>query len=129
MSKVRVLICGDRDWSCFRCIRALVVTLPKDAVVIEGEARGADRMARIAAEESLLEVLPFPAKWDSYGPSAGPIRNREMLKVGAPTRVVAFHNDIAQSKGTKHMVETARAAGVPVEVRTCPHRKDGATNE
>lgn len=115
----RVLVCGDRDWTCARCIGRLMTSLGLDAVVIEGEARGADRMARIAAIGRGLSVDRYPALWNTYGPAAGPIRNRQMLVDGKPTRIVAFHNDIESSRGTKNMVEQGRRAGLPVEIWVC----------
>src|SRR5690348_14955119 len=111
---MRVLICGDRNWSDFEAVRRVVSTLPAGTVVIEGEARGADSMARIAAYEAGLDVLRFPAKWDELGRRAGPLRNIQMLQEGAPTHVIYFHADLDSSKGTKHMVGIARKAGLPV---------------
>lgn len=59
-------------------------------------------------------ILSFPAEWTEYGKAAGPIRNREMLRSGKPDLVTAFHRDLNQSKGTRDMVEQARAATIPV---------------
>jgi hypothetical protein len=111
---MRVLICGDRNWSDFDAICDVVASLPSDAVVIEGEARGADSMARRAAEMRGLKVERYPAKWDEFGKRAGPIRNHQMLKEGSPTHVIYFHDSIEASKGTAHMVAISRSAGVPV---------------
>ena len=84
--------------------------------VIEGEARGADYLARLAAEELGIRVLPFPAEWKKYGKRAGSIRNQRMLDEGKPNFVLAFHNDIGNSKGTRDMVKRARKAGILVEI-------------
>lgn len=81
-------------------------------VVIHGDARGADRMAGSVAREIGMMVIPVPAKWEEHGRSAGPIRNRAMLKLG-PDLVVAMHGRIASSKGTKDMLNVAEQAGVP----------------
>lgn len=108
----RILICGDRNWSNKSLLRAFVVSVPKNSVIIEGECRGADKMAREAAEELGLEVLGFEVDW-SVGRAGGPIRNKKMLLEGRPTHVVAFHENIAKSKGTKNMLEQAIKAGVP----------------
>jgi hypothetical protein len=45
-------------------------------------------------------------------------RPEAMLRLTSPDLVLAFHPDITQSKGTKHMVGIAEAAGVPVKVFT-----------
>lgn len=82
--------------------------------IIEGEARGADTLARKYAERHKIHVLPFPAQWDLHGKAAGPIRNTEMLRVGKPDLVIAFM--AKDSRGTKNMVSQAEKAGIPVYV-------------
>ncbi len=113
----RVLICGDRDWTDSGPIRRLISRLvPGRDVVIEGEARGADRMARNLAKQAGIQVIPFPADWVAQPKAAGPIRNTQMLKEGRPDVVVAFHASLGVSKGTRHMVLLALRAGVPTRV-------------
>jgi hypothetical protein len=41
--------------------------------------------------------------------------NERMLAAGA-TLVLAFHPDLEKSRGSKHLVELARAAGITVQV-------------
>ena len=112
---MRLLICGDRDWWDKSLIEQYII-LYKPSVIIEGNARGADRMAGEAAKEFGIELEVYPADWNTYGKAAGPIRNTQMLKEGKPDKVLAFHDDIEASKGTKNMVTQARKAGIPVEV-------------
>ena len=57
----------------------------------------------------------FPADWKANPRAAGPIRNRQML-AAKPDMVVAFHKDLATSRGTKDMVTIARKAGIPTLV-------------
>jgi len=111
---MRVLICGDRNWKNREAIFACVGAFPEGVPVIEGEQRGADKIAAEAGRFHDVTVLGFPAEWDRYGKAAGRIRNRQMLKEGKPTLVVFFHNNLRESKGTKDMVKIAVAAGVPV---------------
>jgi hypothetical protein len=113
----RVLICGDREWKCQDLILMALRILGKDNIecVIEGEARGADKMGKAAAKELGLteeQILEFPADWVKHGKAAGPIRNRKQFKEGKPNLVLAFHNDIKHSKGTKDMITVAKAGGV-----------------
>jgi len=82
--------------------------------LIEGEARGADRMARAIGISLRIPVYGFPADWARYGRAAGPIRNKQMLVEGTPTLVVAFHDNLRNSKGTRNMVEQAVYARIPV---------------
>lgn len=59
-------------------------------------------------------ILAYPADWDKYHRAAGHIRNQQMLAEGKPTLVLAFHHDLAKSKGTKDMVRRALKEGLPV---------------
>jgi len=113
---MRILVCGDRRWTDYGMIwKELVERLPIE-LVIHGGARGADALAGRAARELGIPVSEFPAEWSRYGRAAGPIRNRRMLDEGKPDLVLAFHNDINRSLGTRNMVRQAVEAGVPVEV-------------
>ena len=114
---MRILICGDRNWDNRKTIKNYLLTLPKDTVIIEGEAPGADTIAREEAEKLGMEVIPFEAKRKRYGRGAGPIRNQKMLDEGKPDEVVAFHPDINNSKGTLNMIKKARKAGIPVKLK------------
>jgi len=111
---MKVLICGDRNYKNVEMIRAWLSKLQDwgYTTLIEGEAKGADSIARDEARRMGLEVEPYPAEWKKYGKAAGPIRNRVMLTEGKPDLVVAFHTEIEKSKGTKNMLEIAEKAGV-----------------
>jgi len=112
---MRVLVCGTRTFTDEKMIRDVLRRLPKGSVIIEGEAKGADSIARKVAEEMGMEVLMFPADWDKYGRGAGVIRNQKMLDEGAPDAVYAFYmdsNDKGKSIGTKDMVRRSITAKV-----------------
>lgn len=123
---MRVLVCGDRNWTNSEIIRERLAKIAladgEQLVVIHGAARGADSIAGTIAMAWAHEfpkrvgVLPYPAQWGMYGKAAGVIRNQQMLTEGRPELVLAFHNDIEHSKGTGDMVRRARRAGLPVEV-------------
>ena len=110
-----VLICGDRNWKNEETIYSLLLELqPK--TVVTGGCRGADERAEKVAKKLGIKTITYPANWTDYGKAAGPRRNALMLKVSNPDIVVAFHGDIENSKGTKHMVKLARAKGVTVKI-------------
>jgi hypothetical protein len=115
---MRILICGDRNWTELGPIRELLKTLPNDTIVIHGNAQGADLAAAVMAEAYGLTIEAYPADWGRYGRAAGPIRNQQMLDEGQPEHVHAFHSNIDKSKGTKDMVKRARLAGIPVTIHT-----------
>jgi hypothetical protein len=114
---MRLLICGDRNWSDARLILQFIIQLMPE-VIIEGDAKGADRLAGEIAESLGITLLKYPALWSIYNRAAGPIRNQQMIDEGKPTKVLAFHDDIANSKGTKDMVNRAKKNNIPVEVIT-----------
>lgn len=99
-------------------ILATWTQFPEDEefVVISGGARGADTHARKACEKHGIDFIEFPAQWDKFGRSAGPIRNQQMLLEGRPTHGLAFHQDLEKSKGTKDMVQRLKRNGVAVTV-------------
>lgn len=112
---MRLLICGDRHWTDVVLIAKWIDDL-KPNVVIEGGARGADTIAANLARDRHITVSSYPADWDTYGPAAGPIRNADMLELGNPDRVLAFHDNIDSSKGTHDMVKRALEAGKRVTI-------------
>lgn len=113
---MRVLICGGREWTDGAAIQRELAKLAGAALVVEGGARGADRLARHAADALGIPTRTFFADWLRYGRAAGPLRNQQMLDEGRPDLVLAFHADLARSKGTADMVRRARKAGVLVQV-------------
>jgi hypothetical protein len=114
---MRVLVCGDRNWTNkLPIIRELGFLSKKIECVIEGEALGADSIARDIAEYVGIPVIKFPANWRKFGKAAGPIRNLQMIQEGKPDLVLAFHPDINTSKGTKNMVHLAKMHNIPVKV-------------
>lgn len=105
---MKVLICGDRNWKDPQLINDVIVerlTLPfTDHTIIEGEARGADILARNIGERLGIPVDRVPADWEKFGKAAGPIRNWKMLNKN-PDEVWAFHDNLGSSKGTADMVK------------------------
>lgn len=113
-SAMKVLICGDRNWRDEAAIASCIDALPLGAIIIQGEARGADKIAGRLAAKKGFHVMSFPANWNRYGKAAGPIRNRQMMQEGSPHLTVFFHNNLRQSKGTRDMVKVSVDKGVPV---------------
>jgi hypothetical protein len=113
---MRVLVCGDRNWIDECTIeRELENFVPSSTTVIHGAARGADSIGGKIAKELGMAVEEYPALWDTHGKAAGPIRNRQMLD-SKPDLVLAFHDNLEESRGTKHMVEIAKKAGIETKL-------------
>lgn len=115
----RILVCGGRGYSdkdkVFRTLNTLAdcgeeFQTGRPVTIIHGGAKGADHLADQWAVCNWQDIKEFKAEWDRFGPSAGYIRNRKMLKEGQPHLVVAFPG----GKGTAMMVDIARKADVPV---------------
>ena len=73
-------------------------------------AKGADTLGIRYAEEHKLTMVLSPANWKKYRRKAGILRNMNMLVTA--THLVAFWD--GNSHGTKHMIEIAKAKGIPV---------------
>jgi len=114
---MRVLICGDRNWTDEKLIEDYILSLEAGSVIIQGEAPGADKIAKRLGKKHGYEVKGFEADWGRYGRAAGPIRNKRMVVEGVPDLVVAFHDDVSRSKGTKDMIKTAEGFGVPYQIK------------
>jgi hypothetical protein len=113
---MKVLICGDREWSYPEDIENFVRTLPKNTTIVEGECRGADLMAKSFALKYHLKVEEFPADWETYGKVAGVLRNTDMLIIGKPDFIVAYHDNLATSKGTLNMISQAFKKNIPIKI-------------
>lgn len=106
---MKLLVCGGRDYADRARVYATLDKLcPSE--VIQGGARGADRLALDWANSRLIRSQTFTADWERHGKGAGPIRNQTMIDQGRPDAVLAFPG----GRGTADMVRRARAAGVRV---------------
>lgn len=118
---MRVLVCGSRDYDNAAAMNTILLFVNATrgiTAIIQGEARGADLMAKAWAIKHNIRHIDFPADWKKYGKAAGPIRNKQMLDEGQPDLVLAFpkDGDLAATKGTKNMVYQAKEAGIEVVI-------------
>lgn len=136
---MRLLVCGNRDWTdrehIAQVLRAAVVSGRSITLIHGGNGavdnvgkvlRGADLLAAECAIKLGWETIGFPVsqdEWDRLGPKAGPLRNQRMIDEGKPTCGVAFGTLRKGQKwtGTGDMVCRLLEAGVTV--RCHPRRK------
>lgn len=111
-----VLICGSRDWNDFETMKKFIDTLPVDTTIVEGDCKGADKIGGYLANKRGLKVIREPAKWTKFGEYSGPLRNNAMIHMYEPNLVVAFHNDIQHSKGTKNMLAIAKLCKIQTQI-------------
>lgn len=112
-SNFNVIVAGGRQFSDYNLLKTTLDKLfstRKPTAIVCGEAKGADTLGKKYAEEHRIPVISMPADWNKYGKQAGYIRNEEMAKKAQA--LVAFWD--GSSSGTKHMIETAKAKGMPV---------------
>lgn len=116
-----VIVCGDRHWKNFGRIYGVMSKLPKErTIIITGGQAGADVEAHAAALTLNYETVVCEAAWNTYSKKAGPVRNELMLHTllaynkayELDTGVIAFHNNIKESRGTKHMLAIAEKEGI-----------------
>lgn len=125
-----VIMCGDREWDDPIPVRMMVRGLVAQygygtLLVAHGNAPGADTHVEHVCQRRNIETWPFDAEWKVHGPSAGPLRNRSMLRSCQELEdsklvlCVGFHNDImsktprGNKRGTRDMLDIAQKAGVP----------------
>lgn len=114
---MRILVCGSRHWTENQPIEtALAEYKGQDITVITGGAKGADTIAHNIAKKLGYKTMVFNADWGRYGRAAGPIRNAKMLSDGKPDLILAFHNDLSASLGTKNMINQAQREKIPVKL-------------
>lgn len=115
-----VLVTGGRkyaDWrNIFSTLDAVHAEQPID-LLIHGAAKGADLLCESWAKLRQVGYRGLPAPWKLKGPSAGPMRNEDMLRLALAYRrrgrdivLVPFPGNV----GTAHMRSICAAAGVQI---------------
>lgn len=112
-----VLVTGGRDYqdrgACNTALHDVLMRTPKGRrmVVVHGNAKGADSLARYWAEYWNQPCLSVPAEWFRFGKqAAGPKRNQQMLDWLPIDLVVAFPG----GAGTRDMVQRADKAKIKI---------------
>jgi hypothetical protein len=123
---IRILISGDRFWSCpEQIVNRLLARYGPDLVFVHGGAPGVDNAFSVACRKLGVALEPHLADWKGLGNIAGPARNREMVESGADL-CIALHRTLETSKGTKDCVRQALEAAIPVylieDERAIPRR-------
>ena len=122
----RLLITGSRshEWTSYDshalliAVREILEKTHELPVLVHGGATGADtEAARMGQQLFDLLIETHPADWTKYGRAAGPIRNKEMVNLGADL-CLAFpdHPKGQGSRGTWNCIDLAHRAGIPVYV-------------
>ena len=123
--RTRILVTGWRDWPeadkrvIWDVLDFYVSGNPNPGgfVVVHGQCPdgGVDLYAEQWAIARGFQYEPHPADWNQFGNAAGPIRNTEMVDLGAD---ICFGFPGPHSRGTVDCMKKARRAGI--EVREIP---------
>ncbi len=128
----RVVVFGGRKFSDRRWLyRALDRVHTRRAItcIIEGEASGADTLARLWAKDRGVAVDPYPADWSNierpgalvrrnkagklYDALAGHVRNELMLRVGRPQLAIGFPGGTGTRDMTVRCLEFGLSTWLP----------------
>lgn len=110
---MRFIIAGGRNFDNYDLLSQTCNQLREEITeIVSGKARGADSLGERWGNENNVPIKSFPANWDLHGKRAGYIRNSEMAEYA--DGLIAFWD--GESKGTKHMIDTANTKGLEVHV-------------
>lgn len=114
---MKTIIAGSREIADYLIVRKAIedsgFTITE---VVNGCARGVDLCGTWWATANGVPVKDFPADWANNGKAAGPMRNVQMAEYAEALVAVLD----GESKGTKHMIETA----LKHKLRIYVHRTD-----
>lgn len=130
---MRILVTGSRDWTdrdaVYHALNQIceerglnyipdehgnTMPDPSKVTVVHGACpTGADIIADDWCISADFLAERHPADWGTHGKAAGPIRNQEMVDLGADI-CLAF--PLGASRGTRDCMRRAEAAGIPVKV-------------
>lgn len=123
IKQFRLIIAGGRDYDDYPTLEqqcdyllSRKVAEGYKIVIVSGKANGADSLGEQYARNRNYTVADFPANWNLYGKSAGYKRNFKMAEYAVETGggLIAFWD--TKSRGTKHMIDIAKAKGLPYRI-------------
>lgn len=109
---MKAIVCGGRQFSDYAFLSDLMYEAKEKlglTTIIQGEARGADLLAKKWAIEAGLDVIGIRADWDRHGRRAGYLRNVEMADLN-PDYIIAFRG----GRGTQMMIDIGERRGIRV---------------
>jgi len=113
---MKVLVTGSRVYQDYDKVKDAILASGA-SIVVHGNAKGADTLAKHVCLAFGLDERRYPANWDLNKKAAGPIRNQQMLDLEHTLEepidlVLAF--PVEGSIGTYDMMRRAEKAGIKV---------------
>ena len=115
----RVVVAGCRDFFDYQKAKEFIdfclqnIKDEHTLIFVSGGAPGADALGERYAREHGYPIEHYPADWNKYGKSAGPIRNEQMAK--AADFIICFWD--GKSRGTRNMLECAKRYQKPYKIK------------
>ena len=112
---MKLIIAGSRTFGNYKLLSAHLddICARYDITeIVSGTAAGADSLGELYAKDHNISVTRFPADWNKYDRSAGPIRNAQMADY-ADACIVFWDG---KSKGTKSMINLAKQKGLATRI-------------
>lgn len=117
---MKTIIAGMRNYNNYETMLKAIEACPWNiSTVVLGGATGVDALGELWAQQNEIPCQLFPVtreQWNEFGKAAGPMRNRQMAENSEA--LLAIWD--GKSRGTKNMIQTAKAKGLHVYV----HRID-----
>lgn len=115
---MKLIIAGNRELKVqakfiIRHLNDWGVGLGDVTEVVSGKARGVDTSGEEFARLHDIPIKEFPAEWDTYGLSAGDLRNEQMGRYA--DRAILFFKR-RPSRGTSNMLAWMACLGKPYHV-------------
>lgn len=125
---MKVIVAGSRNFQDYKYLAESLDSYLEDRLpnveIVSGTAAGADRMGERYAEERKLKCKKMPADWANEGRAAGYRRNERMAKY-ADAAIIFWDGE---SKGSKHMIDTATKENLIVRIDYYMGKPDDGDN-
>lgn len=110
---MKTIIAGSRSITYDHIVYIAVELSPfgnKITEVVSGGAHGVDKLGELWAKDSNIPIKQFLPNWTKFGKGAGFARNLEMAMYA--DALIAIWD--GYSKGTGHMIDSARARNLQI---------------
>ena len=111
---MKIAIIGSRTFNDYELVCKTIKELKLETMtyMVSGGAKGADSLGEQYAKEHNIPCKIFKPDWNTYGKSAGFVRNKDIIN--ACDIVVAFWD--GKTKGTEHSIMLAKRSNKIVHI-------------